>query len=108
MANILLINQPFVFCGLGTLSYTIPSTDLYNVHVELSEVPPSGLSVVVNVAGSPVFTAPVITPTQGGQQFKFSKQFTAADAVTVVLASSQAIDQQLNTVKSTITIGQGY
>ena len=107
MANYLLLNQPFVFVGLGTLTYTVPSTAKYNVHVELSEVPPTGLSVVVNNNASPVFTAPVITPTQIAQQFRVGLQLTAADVVTVVLASSAAIDNQLNTVKSTITIGQG-
>jgi len=107
MANILLLEQPFVFVGLGTLTYTVPATGRYSVKVQLSENPPSGLSVVVNDNGSPVFTAPVITPTQIAQQFKVSLSLTAADVVTVVLASSSAIDNQLNTVKTSVSIGLG-
>lgn len=108
MSNILLLNQPFVFCGLGTLTYTVPTTGTYSVMVQLSEVPVSGISIVVNDNGSPIFTAPVITPTQSAQQFKYSFQATVADVITVVLASVSAIDAQLNTVKSQITIEQGY
>lgn len=107
MANTLILEQPFVFVGLGTLTYTVASTGRYSVKVQLSENPPSGLSVVVNNNASPVFTAPVITPTQIAQQFKVSLSLTAADVITVVLASSSAIDNQLNTVKTSVSIGLG-
>lgn len=108
MSNILLLNQPYVNVGLDTMTYTVPSTGLYNVQVSLTEIPPTGLSVVINDNGSPIFTAPSITPTQLAQQFKFGFQATAGHAITVVLSSAAAIDAQLNSVKSTITIGQGY
>jgi len=107
-APYLVLNQPQVFVGLGTLTYTVATTGNYNVQVQLSEVPPSGLSVVVNKNGSPIFTAPTLTPTQIAQQFKTSFQSSATDSITVVLSSSTAIDEQLNTVKSVITIGQGF
>jgi hypothetical protein len=107
MSNILLLNQPFINVGLVTITYTIPTTGLYNITVALSEIPPSGLSVVINDNGSPIFTAPTITPTQIAQQFKYSFQATASHVITVVLSSSSAIDAQLNSVKSQITIGQG-
>jgi hypothetical protein len=107
MSNILLLNQPFPNVGLVTMTYTIPTTGLYNVQVQLTEVPPTGLSVVINDNGTPIFTAPTITPTQIAQQFKFGFPATAAHVITVVLASSAAIDSQLQNVKSTVTIGQG-
>lgn len=108
MSNpILILNQSFVTVGLGTLTFTIPTTGRYNVQAALTEVPPSGLSVVVNQNGSPILTAPVLTPTQIAQQFKVSFNATAADAITVVLASTTAIDEQLNTVKASVSIGQG-
>lgn len=107
MSNILLLNQPQVSIGLQTQTYTIPSTDLYSIAVQLSEVPPSGLSVVVNDNGSPIFTAPTITPTQIAQQFRVSKQLTAGHVITVVFSSAVAIDAALNSVKATTTIMQG-
>lgn len=108
MSNVLLLNQPMVGVGLVTQTYTIPSTGLYKVHADITEIPPSGLSVVVNVGGSPVYTAPTITPTQSALQFDKQMSLTAADVVTVVLSSSSAIDALKNSVKSIITIEQGY
>jgi hypothetical protein len=107
MANFLIKDTPFVFCGLGTLTYTIPAPGIYNVSVQSTETPPTGLSIVVNVNGSPVYTAPVITPSQSAIQFK--KDFPALlnDVVTVVLASSAPVDLQLNTLKTTISCGNG-
>lgn len=107
MAETLLLNQPFVTCGLDTLNATAAAAGLYNVAVQLTEVPPSGLSVVVNQNGSPVFTAPVLTPTQVAQQFKVGLNCALNDTVSVVISSSSAIDQQLNTVKSTVSFNQG-
>ena len=74
MSNALILNQPQVMVGLGTMTYTVPTGagGAYNVSVQLTEVPPSGLSVVVNDNGSPIFTAPTLSPTQIAQQFKYS------------------------------------
>lgn len=107
MANYLIKEQPFVFCGLGTLTYNVTFTGAYNVQVQLSENPPSGLSVVVSKNGSPIFTAPTIAPTQIAQQFRVGFLAANTDVITVVLASSSAIDNQYNTVKSSISIGGG-
>lgn len=112
MANFLLTNQPFVFVGLGTLTYTVPATGNYNVICESTEVPPTGLSIVVKNNGSTLYTAPVITPTQSAIQFKFDFQATLNDSVTVVLASSQSlptdVDNQLNNLKTTVAVVQGF
>lgn len=107
MSSILIANTPQVFNGLGTLTYTIPSTGNYNVALQCLETPVSGLSIVVNKNGSPIFTAPVITPTQSALQFKVAFQATAADVITVVLASSTLQDQLKNTVKTSVSIGLG-
>ena len=34
MSNILNLNQPYVFNGLGTLTFTVPTTGLYNVRCQ--------------------------------------------------------------------------
>lgn len=107
MSNLLPLNGSYPLVGPGTLTYTIPVTGLYNVHVDLTEIPPSGISVVVNNNASPVYTADALTPTQSAQQFKYSFSAVAADVITVVLASSAAGDNLLNTVKSITSIGQG-
>lgn len=109
MANTLIINQPFVLAGLNTWSYTVPTggAGLYSVHVESSEGPSSGVSILVKKGGVTQYTAATLSPTQGAIQFKFGMLLAAADAITVVMASSSAIDNQLNSVKTTVTIQQG-
>lgn len=107
MSNILIQNTPFVSVGLGTNTFTIPTPGLYYVSVQSIETPPTGLVIVVNKNGSPIYTAPVITPTQSALQFKTDFLAAAADVITVVLSSSAAIDAQLNTLKTTIALGNG-
>ena len=107
MAEALLINQPFVTTGADTLNFTIGTTGLYNVQVQSTEVPPSGVTVLVKQNGATIFTAPTLGQTQGAFQFKFSFLGTAADAISVVISSALAIDAVINNVKSIVSIGQG-
>ncbi len=67
----------------------------------------SGLSVVVNKNGSPVYTMPSLTPSQSAVQFKFDLQLALNDVVTVVLSSAVASDAALNGLVSQISINQG-
>lgn len=110
MANTLLINQPFVLTGVQTWIYTVPAGagGPYSVHMELSEVPPTGLSILVKKNNVTQFTAPTIQQDQIAQQFKFGMLLAAADVVTVVMASAAAVDNAINNVKSTVTIQQGF
>lgn len=109
MANILFLNTPRVDVGLQTATYTVPTggTGRYNVAAQVTEIPPSGLSIVVNNNGSPIYTAPTVTPTQSALQFKKSFNLTAADVLTVVFSSVETNDLLLNSVKSNLALGQG-
>lgn len=109
MSNILFLNVPRVDVGLTTSTYTVPTggAGMYRVDLQATEVPVSGLTLVVNKNGSPVYTAPVITPTQSAQQFKTIQLLADADVVTIVASSSADNDQLLNTVKINTSIGQG-
>lgn len=107
MSNILQLNTSQVLSGLATMTYTVPTTGVYSVLLQCTELPPSGISIVVNQNGSPVYTAPSVSPTQGALQFRIPFYFTAADAITVVLSSSTANDLVINNVKSNIIIQQG-
>lgn len=173
MANFLVLNQPQVFVGLGTLTYTVPTTGQYSVVFQTTvpeavatgdgagsgtglgsgsgggdtygfagggagtshgavgqgfgaspnnyQQPPaygsnetsgpavtSSLVVVVKNGASTIYTAPTLTATQSAYQFNFGFQATAADVITVVLTSANANDTQLNSVKSTVAIQQGF
>lgn len=108
MSNTLILNQSYVNVGLDTMTHTIAATGPYNVKFEVTEVPPSGLSVVVNDNGSPIFTAPTIGQTQSAQKFKFSFLATETHVITIVISSVAASDQPINNVKSIISIGEGF
>jgi hypothetical protein len=105
---ILILNQPRSDIGLVTNTFTIPSTGQYNLQAQITEVPPTGLSIVVNQQGSPIYTSVAFPPTQGSLQFKVAINGVANDAITFVLSSSTAVDLQLNTVKTNVSIGQGF
>jgi len=111
MAETLLLNQPFVTVGLDTLNHTVAADGLYSVLVQFTENPPSGLSVVIKKNGSTIYTSPALGIAQIGQQLKFGFSAVATDAISVIISSSQvgapALDNQLNTVKSTVYIQQG-
>ena len=109
MAQNLLINQALI-SGLDTWNYTVPTGGAgpYSVHVELTEVPPTGLTAVVKQNTVTKFTAPTITATQIAQQFKFGFLAADTDAIQVVISSAAAIDLVANNVKATVTIQQGF
>jgi poly(3-hydroxybutyrate) depolymerase len=170
MANYLILNQSQVFNGLGTLTYTVPTTGQYNVSVQVT-VPEavatgsfagsnqglgsgtggggegftggdlgtghggvgqgfgagngyqqpssqgsnqtsgsavsSGVSILVKKNGSTIFTAPAFVAGQSALQFKYGFLATAADSITVVIASSTGSDNGLNGVTSNVSISQG-
>lgn len=67
----------------------------------------SGLSIVINQNGSPVYTAPSISPTQGAFKMRQPFNFSSGDTITVVLSSSTLSDEALNSIVSNISIGTG-
>ena len=107
MANILIADQSQVLVGIDTMTYDIPSTGTYHVQYECTENPPSGLSVLVKNGAATIFTAPVLGDTQQAMQFRHAFLADEDDVITVVLASAEQIDNELNTVKSIISIGAG-
>ena len=113
MAEVLFINVPQVTAGLtsgtDTLTYTVPSgaDGIYTAHVEVSNPPATGLSIVVKQGASTKFTAATEGQAQGGQKFCYSQLYAAADVISVVLTSSTASDQVMQAVKAIVTIRQG-
>ena len=113
MAEVLILNQPQVSAGLtsgtDTFTYTVPTggSAISYVSVQFSEVPPSGVSVVVKQNSTTVYTAPTLSPTQIAQQFRYFQNYSAGDVISVILSSSTPIDLVANNVKATVAVGQG-
>ncbi len=93
--------------GFGTPSsgYPQPST-LVTTPVSYAAIL-SGLSIVVNKNGTPIYTAPVFEGAQSALQFKTSFLTTAADTITVVFSSSTLSDEQLQGVQANVSIWNG-
>ncbi len=98
--------QSNVFAGLGTYTFTVDVAGLYNMSCQASVLPPSGLSIVINHNGSPIATS--LTPSAAEQLVSamiLDYPCVASDVITVVISSSNANDNMLNTAKSIINIG---
>lgn len=97
--------QTNVQCGLGTFTYTIPVTDYYGFRVSSWVNPDSDMIITINKNGTPLATSPDPLPTQTHVDLSVSNvSCTLNDAITVVLSSAAAVDNQANTVKSIIGI----
>lgn len=102
-------NQNLTFAGLGTLSITVPLAGLYFVEGKISlptlpkgDSSPSALVVVVNKNGSPIYTG-----SAGAEGFRTVTSCAANDLIAMVFSSAAAVDQGLNVIKSTVSIGLG-
>lgn len=113
MAEVLFVNVPQVSAGLtsgtDTLTYTVPAGAgmIYTAHVEVTNPPATGLSIVVKQNASTVFTAATEGQAQTAQQFNYSQLYAAADVISVVLSSSTASDKVMQAVNAIVTVRQG-
>lgn len=108
MSQTLIIRGNQVMVGLGTFTFTIPSTGLYTVRLQATELPPSSIVFKVKNNGSDVFTAPVVGQTQSALQFSYQQLYTAADVVTVVSTSAATNDNLLNSIQVNCSIANGF
>jgi hypothetical protein len=96
--------QSNLFTGLGTFTYNVTVAGLYFASCTSSELPPSGLSIVINQNGSPVVSSATVQPAQMIVSAQTQISCAVNDVITFVLSSSNANDLSANTIKSTIVI----
>ncbi len=99
--------QSNVINRLDTYNLTVPTTNTYSVDVQMTELPPSGLSIVIEKNSSPVASSAAPAATQGILDLQTKINCTASDVISVVISSSNVNDEQLNTVKGLINIREG-
>lgn len=107
MANTLQTNQANVYTGLGTFTHTVAQTSMYYVQVTCTEVPASSLSIAINQNTVNQVTSVAPSSAQGSIALRTVLNCTAGDVIDVVLSSAAATDNQLNTLKTIITLGRG-
>jgi len=98
-----------VICGLGTWTHTTLQTQPYFVKAICSENPPSSVSITISQSGSASVSVTSPAPTTAQGAITLSKQFNcvAGDILTVTLSSAAPIDNQLNTVETTVVVFAG-
>ncbi len=84
-----------------------PQPPIYGSNETMGPATQSTLVVTIKNGASTIYTSETPTPTQSEMRFKFGFSATAADAIHVVLTAAGIPDNQLNSLKSQIQIGQG-
>lgn len=111
MAITLQANLSMPVAGLQTATYTVPVASYYTVSVQSTLPQGSGLQTVISLNGSPQVTVGGAsnnpTPTQPSMGTSARLNCAAADVISVVLSSSNAVDSLPNAVKSMINLFQG-
>lgn len=103
-----LFNENSVFNGLGTYSRKILEAGNYFVEGKIN-LPTfvngggaSSLVVTINQNGSPIYTGAA-----GADGFKVEANCAVNDLIAIVLTSSAPADQEVNGLKTTVSIGLG-
>lgn len=109
MASTLKDNQSNVAVGLGTWTHTTTATSMYFVSAQVLENPTSSVIITISQSGSQSLSVSSPSPAAAQQDLNLQTVFNCVvgDVITVVLSSSNPLDQQLNTVKSIIITRRG-
>ena len=91
--------------GFGPKPNNYPQPSAQGSNATTGPAVASTLVITITQNGTPIFTSPVLTPTQSALQFSRTFLFAAADAIAVTYTSSGAPDNLLNTVQSATAIG---
>jgi ribosomal protein S5 len=98
---------PQTVCGLGTYVYTTGTTATHVAKCMITEVPASGITLVIKQNSTTRLTVSSPASGQGVILGSVNLAITSGDTVSFVLTSSSATDNQLNTVKATLDVHIG-
>lgn len=84
-----------------------PQPPAYGSNATSGPIVSSSLVITITQNGSNIYTSSTITPTQGELIFKVPILAAANDVIAVTFISANLADNQLNSIKSQVTLGQG-
>lgn len=93
--------------GLNTYQYTIPVAGVYSMKIRTEKLPASTMTIAIQKNGTPIATTTLaaVDTTNGQSTANLSvlSNCVVNDVISFVLTSSNAVDQQLNSVISFIS-----
>lgn len=98
-------SQPI--CSLDTFRHVAAASSMYKVSVDISEVPPSGLSIVIQQNGSTKASSAAPSSSQIHVPLDVVLNCAANDNIDVIVTSSVAGEAGINLIKGSINIHQG-
>jgi hypothetical protein len=102
------IDQSVTVDGAGTWTHLTKNTGMYFVGVELTEIPPSSISISITNNGTQIASFSSPAPAQSAINLQVIANVTAiGNPLAVTISSSNSQELQLNTIKSTITMRLG-
>lgn len=109
MATTLLFNgaQTQVISKLDTYNYTVNSAGMHVASIRLTEVPTSGVSIVIKNNSSTIATSTTPTAAQNAINLSATINCAVNDVIGFVITSASPIDNQLNTIKAIVNVHKG-
>jgi hypothetical protein len=103
--NNLFDKQSNIIVGLGTYTHVTANKALYRVQMQCLENPPSSVILIIKQNGTTMATTS-LAPAASQEAVDLQTILNCAlnDTISVVIASATSIDNQLNTVKTTVTV----
>jgi hypothetical protein len=98
---------PKVITNLDTYNYTVLSAAMHVASIQLTEIPASGISILIKQNGTTVATAPAPSSTQLAITLKVTMNCAINDVISFVLSSSTPSDQNLNAIKAILNVHVG-
>lgn len=91
---------------LDTYNYTIPAAGSYQIQVTANEIPPSGLSMVIQQNSSTKATSTTLAAAQNTINLQVPLVCAQGDTISFILSSSTPSDQMPNSFKALLNIRQ--
>ncbi len=101
------IFQSKVLNQLDTYNHTALATSIYKVSLNLTDIPPSGITVQIKQNSSVIASLSAPAAAQNHMDLQALLNCTVNDVIGVVIASSTPSDQGGNSFKAILDIRQG-
>lgn len=101
------IESSKVISNLDTYNHTTLAAGLYTVSLSMNEIPPSGVSIAIQLNASTKITSVAPSSTQSHVSVSLTMNCATSDLISVVVSSATASDANKNAVKGILSIRRG-